>query len=405
MRNFDTLKNQKADILSRLSAAIKNSDDKGMEEALDNYGQLVSDAIMEEVNSTAEAVDSQILSIRGNRVLTKDEREYYNAVIKSAKSSDPKMALTNVDKTMPITIIESVLGEIPQQHPLLDHISFTDTTGITKLLVNMQGVQTAKWGELNSEIDKQLMGAFGTMDVTLKKCTAWIPVSNDMLDLGASWLDRYVREILAEALWVALETAIVAGDGKIDPIGMCKDVSSTASVVDGKYPDQTLIKLKTISPEEIGAIAAQLTKTPAGNRRPLEGLIFVVNPETYLKKFMPATSNLVNGRWINDVMPIPCTVIQSCAVPDDRAIFGLGKRYFMGIGMAKNGKLEFDDSFKFLEDARTYKIKTYGNGKPLDANAFRYLDISELTRYIPTVYNIPVPGATQSAAETQSAEK
>ena len=87
-------------------------------------------------------------------------------------------------------------------------------------------------------------------------------------------------------------------------------------------------------------------------------------------------------------MSIPCTIIQSCAVPDDRAIFGLGKRYFMGLGMAKGGKLEFDDSFKFLDDARTYKIKTYGNGKPLDSNAFRYLDISKLKRFIPTVYTV-----------------
>ena len=209
-----------------------------------------------------------------------------------------------------------------------------------------------------------------------------------MLDLGATWLDRYVREILAEALWVGMETGIVTGDGLNCPIGMCKDVSDKASVVGGKYPDQSTIALKEMSPEAIGTIAAQLTKTEAGNNRPLDNLIFVVNPKTYLTKVMPATTNFVQGKWVNDVMPIPCTIIQSCAVPDDRAIFGLGKRYFMGLGMAKGGKLEFDDSFKFLDDARTYKIKTYGNGKPLDSNAFRYLDISKLKRFIPTVYTV-----------------
>lgn len=298
------------------------------------------------------------------------------------------MALTNADKTMPITIIESVLGEIPQQHPLLNFINFQDTTGITRMLVNEQGEQTAKWGDLNTAIDKELQGAFKLFDVSLKKLTAWIPVSNDMLDLGATWLDRYVREILAEALWVGMETGIVTGDGLNCPIGMCKDVSDKASVVGGKYPDQSTIALKEMSPEAIGTIAAQLTKTEAGNNRSLDNLIFVVNPKTYLTKVMPATTNFVQGKWVNDVMPIPCTIIQSCAVPDDRAIFGLGKRYFMGLGMAKGGKLEFDDSFKFLDDARTYKIKTYGNGKPLDSNAFRYLDISKLKRFIPTVYTV-----------------
>lgn len=388
MINLDTLKEQKEDILASLSVAIKNSDDKAMENALDKYGNLISDTIMNEVKSTTESVDSQILSTRGVRMLTSDEKEYYDSVIAAGKSSDPKMALTNADKTMPITIIESVLGEIPQQHPLLNFISFQDTTGITRMLVNEQGEQTAKWGDLNTAIDKELQGAFKLFDVSLKKLTAWIPVSNDMLDLGATWLDRYVREILAEALWVGMETGIVTGDGLNCPIGMCKDVSDKASVVGGKYPDQSTIALKEMSPEAIGTIAAQLTKTEAGNNRPLDNLIFVVNPKTYLTKVMPATTNFVQGKWVNDVMPIPCTIIQSCAVPDDRAIFGLGKRYFMGLGMAKGGKLEFDDSFKFLDDARTYKIKTYGNGKPLDSNAFRYLDISKLKRFIPTVYTV-----------------
>lgn len=388
MINLDTLKEQKEDILASLSVAIKNGDDKAMENALDKYGNLISDTIMNEVKSTMESVDSQILSTRGVRMLTSDEKEYYDSVIAAGKSSDPKMALTNADKTMPITIIESVLGEIPQQHPLLNFISFQDTTGITRMLVNEQGEQTAKWGDLNTAIDKELQGAFKLFDVSLKKLTAWIPVSNDMLDLGATWLDRYVREILAEALWVGMETGIVTGDGLNCPIGMCKDVSDKASVVGGKYPDQSTIALKEMSPEAIGTIAAQLTKTEAGNNRPLDNLIFVVNPKTYLTKVMPATTNFVQGKWVNDVMPIPCTIIQSCAVPDDRAIFGLGKRYFMGLGMAKGGKLEYDDSFKFLDDARTYKIKTYGNGKPLDSNAFRYLDISKLKRFIPTVYTV-----------------
>ena len=388
MINLDTLKEQKEDILASLSVAIKNGDDKAMENALDKYGNLISDTIMNEVKSTTESVDSQILSTRGVRMLTSDEKEYYDSVIAACKSSDPKMALTNADKTMPITIIESVLGEIPQQHPLLNFISFQDTTGITRMLVNEQGEQTAKWGDLNTAIDKELQGAFKLFDVSLKKLTAWIPVSNDMLDLGATWLDRYVREILAEALWVGMETGIVTGDGLNCPIGMCKDVSDKASVVGGKYPDQSTIALKEMSPEAIGTIAAQLTKTEAGNNRPLDNLIFVVNPKTYLTKVMPATTNFVQGKWVNDVMPIPCTIIQSCAVPDDRAIFGLGKRYFMGLGMAKGGKLEYDDSFKFLDDARTYKIKTYGNGKPLDSNAFRYLDISKLKRFIPTVYTV-----------------
>lgn len=58
---------------------------------------------------------------------------------------------------------------------------------------------------------------------------------------------------------------------------------------------------------------------------------------------------------------------------------GLGNRYFMGLGVGgSGGKIEYSDEFKFLEDVRTYKIKLYGNGEPLDNTAFQYLDITNL---------------------------
>ena len=75
----------------------------------------------------------------------------------------------------------------------------------------------------------------------------------------------------------------------------------------------------------------------------------------------------------------------SPAVPSGYAVFGIAKRYFAGLGTSKGGKLEYDDSYKFLEDIRTYLIKLYGNGKPLDANAFLLADISGLTPYVQKV--------------------
>ena len=66
---------------------------------------------------------------------------------------------------------------------------------------------------------------------------------------------------------------------------------------------------------------------------------------------------------------------------------GLADRYFMGLGTgtAKGGKIEYSDEYKFLEDQRVYKIKLYGNGRPMDENAFILLDISGLTPYVQQV--------------------
>ena len=46
--------------------------------------------------------------------------------------------------------------------------------------------------------------------------------------------------------------------------------------------------------------------------------------------------------------------------------------------MAKNGKIEYSDEYRFLEDERVYLIKLYAHGFALDNNAFQVLDIKDL---------------------------
>lgn len=70
-------------------------------------------------------------------------------------------------------------------------------------------------------------------------------------------------------------------------------------------------------------------------------------------------------------------------------------RYFMGIGTEKNGKMEFSDEYKFLEDERVYLVKMYGHGEPLDNTAFVYADISNL---VPTIQKVTVDGVVNTKA-------
>ena len=53
----------------------------------------------------------------------------------------------------------------------------------------------------------------------------------------------------------------------------------------------------------------------------------------------------------------------------------------------KEGVIEYDDSYKFLEDQRTYKIKLHGTGKAWDNTVSVLLDISELDPAYITVRN------------------
>ena len=90
------------------------------------------------------------------------------------------------------------------------------------------------------------------------------------------------------------------------------------------------------------------------------------------------------------MLPIPVDIVQSTAVPSKHAIFGIARRYLMGIGLSRNGRIETADQYRWLEDERVYKIKGFGNGRPKDNNAFLYLDITNLVPTYATVQNIPL---------------
>ena len=216
-------------------------------------------------------------------------------------------------------------------------------------------------------------------------------VSQDMLDLGPEWLDRYVREVMYEALAFALEYGIINGTGKNMPIGMIRDLKG--AVVDGEYPEKEATKVTDLEPATYGDILADLAKNEKGFTRVVRNLIMVVNPVDYFRKIMPATTiRRPDGTYANDVLPYPTRIIQSTEIPEGKAVIGMADKYFMVMGLVKDGKIEYSDDYKFLEDYRAYKIRFLGHGQPKDNNDFIVLDITDLQPLIQKVKVIQVAG-------------
>ena len=294
------------------------------------------------------------------------------------KSSDPRQAFTTLPTAYPETVIDNVIADIKEAHPLLAAINFTNTTILTKMIVNKQGAQLAIWGPINSAITEELSGSIGQIDLTLCKLSAFMPISKDMLTVGPAWIDAYVRGVLSEAIALATETAIVNGTGKDQPIGMNRSVADNVIVTAGVYPLKNAIVVTDLSPVTFGIIAKKLAAGPNGKQRPVSKILMLVNPNDYFTKVYPNTTiRAMDGTYSYNVLPYPTEIIQSTAVTEETAIFGLADKYFMGIGAGTNGgKIEFSDEFRWLEDQRVYLTKMYGNGKELDDNAFVLADIT-----------------------------
>lgn len=371
-------------------------------EVLDEMMQRIGLDLREEYDarfqSLQQEMDSRILAQRGVHQLTAEERTYYQKLADAMKAPDPRQAVTGLDVALPRTVIDAVFDELQTEHPLLSRINFRPTGGAVEIMVNTNGFETAAWGDLCDDIVKELTAGIKKIPTTLLKLSAFLPVCKAMLELGPEWLDNFVRQTLYEALSNGLEAGIVTGDGNKKPIGMNRQVGDGVTVTGGAYPEKASIKVDDLYPHTVGNLLSILAADPNGKPRRVRDVILLVNPQDYLQKVMPATTLMApDGTYRNDVLPYPMSVIQTAALPRGKAIMGIAYRYLAMAGTAPEGRIDYSDHYRFLEDERVYLIKAYANGLPLDNNAFLVLDISGLTPATYKVTQVDPPAASTDA--------
>jgi len=370
MKNED-LKLTNEEIKTKIKNAIKSENEDEQIETLTEVMQYVAQEATLEVTKTMRETnnDNMIMTSRGAKILTAEERKYYTKLTEAMKANQ---SLTDVDITMPTTAIDRIFEDLEAKHPILSKINFQNVTGMVEIIVRTGDITPAWWGKLTDEIKKELESGFEKKQVNLYKLSAFLPICKSHLDLGPAWLDSFIRKFIVEALSIGLEEGIATGTGKDQPIGMNRDLEG--AVVEGVYPEKAALKIKDLKPATMGAIAAELTNK---GKREVTEILMVVNPIDYLTKIFPATTVLnANGTYVRDVLPFPTDVIQCKGVAEGKVIVGLPKKYFMGIGSER--KIVESDEYRFLEDERVYLGKLYGNGFPVDNTSFIVLDITEL---------------------------
>lgn len=345
-----------------------------------------------------------MLSQRGFRQLTGDETAYYQSVIDALKSSAPVQAFASIpDTSMPQTVIDDVLKNLTETHPLLAAINLTSTGYLTRWILNDHTKQQAAWGSITDAISKEITSAFKVVDIKQGKLTAFACVERGMLDLGPVFLDGYVRTCLGEALANGLEYGVVLGKGVAgEPVGLARDIHEgvTVSTTTG-YPLKTAVAVTDFAPASYGALVAPLTKNEKGINKSLDirnggSLALICNNSDYLTKIMPATTvAATDGHYANDLFPVPTQVIISNALSDGQAILALLDEYGMFVGGTRG--IEFSDEFKFLDDQRAFKITEYAAGIAYDNTSAELLDISAVS---PAYVTVQVKGtvATKAAA-------
>ena len=404
------INNDRAKLNQMMIDAMHEQNADKYTEAFNGICELIEKDVLEKAQELAGVHDQQVLASRGVRQLTSAEKKYYEKLIDAFKSDNPKQALTDPEIVMPETVLDAVFDDLQTEHPLLSHLSFTNTRGAIKFLFSTNDFQKAVWGKLCAKITEEIEASFSEIDMTLMKLSAFIPVCEAMLDLGPVWLDSYVRQILYEALANGLEDGIINNlNTTTGPVGMIANMTTgSGGVGAATFTAKTATPITDLQPATLGAQLAKLSVDAAGKSRAIRDVILIVNPTDYFTKVFPATT-VMNGAgvYVNNVLPYPMTIIQSAAVATGKAVLGLGYKYFMGIGMdSRAGRIEYSDEFKWLDDERVYKIKLYANGMPMDNNAFQYLDIRGLkpaTVRVTIENEDPITTTVEGTVTTQAA--
>ena len=366
MQNFESKKIEYMNLMKS-----DNSTQEELENSFSDMFDALQGDLAEKISNQAkdEMNDAQILSNRGQNVLTSKERKFFNEVIVSGGFDE--------DAILPETTQERVFDDLVQEHPLLAEIGLQDLGAVTRFIFSDPDKAYA-WGKLFGDIKGQVSTAFTDETITQLKLTAFAVVPKDMLELGPEWIERYTRELLVEAYAVGLEYGLINGEGaaKDEPIGLTKDVGPEGGVTD-KTSSGTL----TFAPSQFGEVVAgelhdvikELSTDENGNaRNVLNKVVMVVNPSDAISVQFRNTIQTGNGQWVT-ALPYNIKVIESTEVKEGKAVFFVKGQYIAAI--AGGYRINRYRETLAIEDADLYTMKQFANGRPVDNKAALVYDL------------------------------
>lgn len=352
--------------------------------ALEAYVTAIAEDAGAQVRAEYEELknvtDNRVLEARGIPTLTAEETKFYNEVSKAGGFDK--------DLVWPETIFEKVFEDLEKDHPLLRLINFQSTVGKVKVIRSRRkGV--AVFGPLHKDLEGQLDAEFDSKEYTQLALTAFMLISNDTLDLGPRWINRYVQLSLREAVSDIWEVKIVTGTGNNEPIGLLKDLDG--AVIGGAYPDKasagtltfkdsaTMVKefakvLKTAS-KYTHRIGDNDTDSETKYRKVSGKVYLIVNPVNYYDIVARVTTQNANGVFVSNLPFISQDhIIESLDVPENKLIAFIDGEY--DATQSRPEKIAVYKETFAMKRATLYAIDMLGNGQPTNNDAAQVYDIA-----------------------------
>ena len=358
--------------------AVSNQEEATSEQvnaALEAYVTAIAEdagkQVRAEYDELKNVTDNRVLEARGITTLTAEETKFYNEAVKSGGF--------NSDVTWPETILERVFENLQKDHPILSIINFTPTVGRVKV-IRARRTGVAVFGPLHKDLEGQLDSKFGASEFVQLALTAFFLVSNDTLDLGPRWIDRFINLSLTEAVRDIWAEKIIAGTGNNEPIGLLKDLDGAVTL--GVYKDKATAGTLTFGKDKIVTEVADVMKKLSKftykvdkadkgevKYRSVAGKVFlIVNPVNYWDIVSRITFANLNNIY-GSAMPFidVKNIIESVDVPENKLIAFVEGEYDATQSRAEKVSV-YKETFA-MKRATLYAVDMLGNGYPTNNEA------------------------------------
>lgn len=358
--------------------AVSNQEEATSEQvnaALEAYVTAIAEdagkQVRAEYDELKNVTDNRVLEARGITTLTAEETKFYNEAVKTGGFDS--------EVVWPETILERVFENLQKDHPILSIVNFTPTVGRVKV-IRARRTGVAVFGPLHKDLEGQLDSKFGASEFVQLALTAFFLVSNDTLDLGPRWIDRFINLSLTEAVRDIWAEKIIAGTGNDEPIGLLKDLDGSVTL--GVYPDKATAGTLTFGKDkivtEVAAVMKKLSKFTYKvdkkdkgevKYRSVAGKVFlIVNPVNYWDIVSRITFANLNNIY-GSAMPFidVKNIIESVDVPENKLIAFVEGEYDATQSRAEKVSV-YKETFA-MKRATLYAVDMLGNGYPTNNEA------------------------------------
>lgn len=192
--------------------ALSSEETEVQKQAFEEYSLALAESMEDSVNAEIAKYESArdedtVMAKRSNRLqMTPKEKKFFAEAVE-------KQTVDGLDELFPKTIIETIMQDLSQEHPVLSEIDTRYTEAAIKYIYADNAKQTAFWSEIPADIRQILIGSFKSLDMTVAKLSGFIALPKGYFKLGPTWLAQYVTTFLREVMAATLELAVINGDG------------------------------------------------------------------------------------------------------------------------------------------------------------------------------------------------